>query len=341
MKRTRSFARRPEALVLAIALGAAPAFAQTKATPGGAATELDEARQRFQRGVDLYKEGSFDAALAEFNKAYELAPNYRVLYNLAQVQTERHDYVAALKDFEKYLQQGGTEISADRRDQVTHELTALKGRVAQVTIQADVDGAEVLVDGISAGTLPLAEPVLVSAGVRQFQVKKTGYETSSRTETIAGGDTPRLDFKLEANAVAASSPLVATTPPVFPSSDGTEPTTTPAHSSGNVPFWITLASTTLLAGGAITFGVISHSANQQLDHELGTFPTDPNRISDARSTLKRDALVTDILTGAAVVSGGLCIYFAIAGAHGKKSDTAQTTLRVATAGPGVRLLGTF
>jgi hypothetical protein len=43
------------------------------------------------------------------------------------VQNERHDYVAALQLFEKYLQQGGTEISAERREQVGREITALKG----------------------------------------------------------------------------------------------------------------------------------------------------------------------------------------------------------------------
>ena len=36
-------------------------------------SNMDEARTRFQQGVELYREGSFDAALAEFQKAYELA----------------------------------------------------------------------------------------------------------------------------------------------------------------------------------------------------------------------------------------------------------------------------
>jgi hypothetical protein len=321
--------------LLAALLAAAPAVAQTKPAPAG---DLDEARQRFQRGVELYKEGSFDAALAEFNKAYELAPNYRVLFNLAQVQTERHDYVTALKDFEKYLEQGGAEITAERREQVNKEITALKGRVAEVTISADVEGAELLVDGVSVGTLPLSEPVRVSAGVRQIQVKKAGYETSTRTETIAGGENPHFDFKLEAIPSSPAATTVATTPPVF--SQTNDGGAAEGHSS-NAPFWITLASTTLLTGGAITFGVLTHSADQRLDHQLATFPASQSSVDDARSTLKRDALVTDIRAGAAVVSGGLCVYFAIKGSHGKSSETAHRTLQVGAAGPGVRVLGTF
>src|SRR5882724_8259113 len=172
-----------------------PVWAQTKTgKPEGG--ELDEARTRFQRGVDLYKEGSYDAALAEFTKAYELAPNYRVLFNLAQVQSERHDYVAAVRFFEKYLSQGGADIPAERRDQVAKELSALRGRVTQLTVGVDVEGAELLVDGVSVGKLPMTEPALVSAGVRQIQVRKTGYESAARTETIAGGEAVHFDFKL-------------------------------------------------------------------------------------------------------------------------------------------------
>lgn len=330
MKRISSF------LVIAATFGVAPALAQTKPAPAG---DLDEARQRFQRGVELYKEGSFDAALAEFNKAYELAPNYRVLFNLAQVQTERHDYVAALQDFQKYLDQGGAEISADRRDQVNKEITALKGRVAEITVTSDVEGAELLVDGVPSGTLPLSQPVLVSAGVRQLSLRKSGYETSTRTETIAGGESPRFDFKLEASPTAVAAPTVATTPPVFSQTGDSGPSDVERH-SGNVPFWITLASTTLLAGGAVTFGVLTHSADQRLDKQLGV-AQNQSGIDDARSTLKRDALITDVLTGAAAVSGGFCIYFAIAGSHGKSTEAAQTSLRVAPSGPGVRVLGTF
>ena len=321
-------------LVLAVA-SPAPAFAQAKPQ----AAEVDEARERFQRGVELYKEGSFDAALAEFNRAYSLAPNYRVLFNIAQVQTERHDYAGALNDFEKYLQQGGAEISAERREQVNKEIDALKARVARVTVSSDVDGAELLVDGVSAGTLPLSDPVVVSAGVRQFQVRKAGYETAAKTETIAGGETPRLEFHLQAIAGAAA-PAIATTPPVFAGAKDDE--AAPADHGPNVPFWITLGTTAALAGGAVTFGVLTHSADQRLDSQLNTFPPNKGGIDDARTVLKRDALITDILTGAAVVSGGLCAYFAIAGAHHKsKEAAAPRTLSIGAAGTGIRVRGTF
>jgi len=325
-------------LLLALTFGAVPAFAQSKPPSAADGTEVTEARQRFARGVDLYKEGSFDAAFAEFTKAYELVPNYRVLFNLAQVQSERHDYVASLQLFEKYLKEGGNEISAERREQVGREITALKGRVAQLTVAADVEGAELLIDGVSAGTLPLKEPVLVSAGVRQIQIRKSGYETTTRTETIAGGDAPHYDFKLVAVPGAAAS---AAATPASSELAGLPPE--PEKASSNAPFWITLATTAVFTGGAITFGVLAHNADQKLDKELDTFPMNQSSVDDARSTLKQDALLTDIMTGAAVVSGGFCLYFALShsSGHSSSGQSKPANLRIGAAGTGVRVLGNF
>lgn len=330
------------ALILATLLGSA-VFCPPRLAIAGDAGDVDEARTRFQRGVDLYRDGSFDAALAEFTKAYELSPNYRVLYNIAQVQSERHDYVAALNLFEKYLREGGTEVPADRREQVTKEITALKGRVAQVTVSADADGAELLVDGVSAGTLPLTEPVIVNAGVRQLQVRKAGYEPSSRTETIAGGDTVHLDFKLKPSVTATPAGGAPQGAPLATHSDTADLSDQPESTPSRAPFWITLTSTALLTGGAVTFGVLTNNANKDLDSRLAAFPANADRIREARSTLKTDALLTDIFTGAAVVSGGFCLYFALSsgGKSHPAADKAQATLKIAPAGTGVRVSGTF
>src|ERR1043166_1717810 len=68
-----------------------PVEAGQEASPGSGAVTV--ARQQFAHGVELYRAGAYDAALAAFTRAYELAPTYRILYNLAQVQAQRQDYV--------------------------------------------------------------------------------------------------------------------------------------------------------------------------------------------------------------------------------------------------------
>src|SRR5687767_6152114 len=50
-----------------------------------------QASARFSMGVELVSEGNYGAALLEFRRAYELLPDWRMLYNIAQVLHEMQD----------------------------------------------------------------------------------------------------------------------------------------------------------------------------------------------------------------------------------------------------------
>lgn len=334
--------RHASLLVLAAALSfAGSAGAQVKPTAPTGDTDVGQARQRFARGVELYKEGSYDAALAEFNKAYEIAPNYRVLYNIAQVQRERHDYVAALKLFQQYVDQGGAEITAERKEQVAKEIAALKARVAELQVKADVDGGELWVDGSLVGTLPLGEPLLVSAGVRQVELRKPGYITSSKSLTIAGGEDVKVDFVLRPDRSNEFGPTPAPARhDVEPQPLAPLPTT-----RSKVPMWVSLGAAGLFTGGAVTFGVLTRKSDQKLDDEL-KLADNTAGIEDARDELKRNALLTDVFAGAAVVSTGLFIYFAVSGSGGSSSAVQASapppaTIKIGAMGKGLRVFGEF
>src|SRR4051812_4490754 len=87
---------------------------------------VEIARTHFQRGVALYRATAYDAALAEFTRAYDSAPNYRILYNLAQIQAQRHDYVASLRLFRRYLDDGAAHVPEARAEAVTGEIVELE-----------------------------------------------------------------------------------------------------------------------------------------------------------------------------------------------------------------------
>src|SRR5690349_16550442 len=98
-------------------LVAVAVFGATLATPLPARADTEEAKSHFQRAVELFHEADFRAALIEFQRAYDAAPNYKVLYNLGQTSLELQDYAGALKAFRGYLDGGGREIPAARRTQ--------------------------------------------------------------------------------------------------------------------------------------------------------------------------------------------------------------------------------
>src|SRR5687768_4278200 len=83
---------------------AAPAAPATGAPADDAADPYKvEARQRYDRGIRLYAEGEFALAVIEFERAYTLVPDYRVLYNIGQVRIQLAQYARARKSLDQYL----------------------------------------------------------------------------------------------------------------------------------------------------------------------------------------------------------------------------------------------
>jgi tetratricopeptide (TPR) repeat protein len=281
-------------------------------------TGQTEAAARFERGLELYEDGALDAALAEFERAYELTLDARVLYNIGHVQSQRHRYVEAIEAFERYLK--GATVNETRRAQVDAELEKLRARIGRLSLESNVSGAQVFVNGVSVGAFPLAGPVPVNPGVCEVRVEKPGYQTARETLTIAGGDTPRLVIHL----LPAGADL---TPPAESSA-----LVTPRTRYNYTPFWISAASTLVLGGGTAVMGVLALDKEKQLKDELGTPPSDPDRVEGLRNDGKIFAGVTDGLAAATVIAGGLSIYFLVDPPK-KSRRVGASSLRI-TAGPG-------
>ena len=122
--------------------------------------QLAEAKQRYEKGVKLYEEeGSVQAALVEFERAYELAPNYKVLYNIGQGARTLRDYALALRAFEAYLDGGKDKIPKPRTAEVQRDIAQLRTYVATLIIQVDADDAQVSLDNVVIGLSPFTKPV--------------------------------------------------------------------------------------------------------------------------------------------------------------------------------------
>jgi tetratricopeptide (TPR) repeat protein len=295
-------------------------------TPALAATGSDEAahesRLHFDRGVELYRAGSLDAALAEFTRAFELTNDYRLLFNLAQVEAERHDYARAMTLLAEYLERGGDSLERERRAEVERELDQLRQRIATLWVTADVAGAEVWVGQHLMGQLPLWSPIAVNAGPTTIRVVKAGYKPVVRELVLAGGERSRLELALVPDTKA--------------------PGLTPESTVDHTWFWASASATAVLATGAAIFGVLAAKANTKLDGEFTTYPSSAVRIADARSSLRTDALAADVLAGAALVSAGASLYFLLSEGAGNSSPSGQGAGARLVPGPtGLWLDGTF
>lgn len=99
-------------------------------------------------------------------------------------------------------------------------------------VQADVDGATVAVDGVDVATTPLTEPIPLSAGAHNVEVRAPGHETVRRAAAIAGESETTVEVILREAVVPRGTLRVSTSiPEVTIEVDGQEVGVTPLEST--------------------------------------------------------------------------------------------------------------
>ncbi|MFO0761190.1 MAG: PEGA domain-containing protein [Byssovorax sp.] len=342
------------AVVAALCVALPPSTADAQ-QPTKAAQQ--EAASRFKKGLDLFKDGDYQAALIEFRRAYELAPNFNVLYNIGQVYFQLQDYPNALNALERYLSEGGNNVPNSRRGEVEKDIEKLKSRVANLDINVNVPDAEIALDDVPIGKSPLSKPVMVSAGKHKLVISKSGFASVTRVVEVASGETPKIPVELVENkgpVINIEPPPTATvTAPPPPTATVTAPPPAEPPPPKSIP-WAGWAVTGGLTVGAVVTGVLALGASSDLKTERENGNATSESLKSASDKAKTFALVTDILAGGAIVAGGVTLYFTLASpsppekpkpgapaAHRSPSPFIAPQVRVGV-GPGnVALIGTF
>jgi hypothetical protein len=188
------------ALLLVVPLQAGAQTGDDESSPQ-VGSELDrrkeEAKQRFQRGIELVQNENWDAALAEFLASRELFPTRVALKNAALSLRQLKRYVEALAMYNELLTQFGASIPPEERKTIDEAIAQLKTTVGEIVVESDQAGSTVVIDGQQQGTTPLA-PVAVNAGTHSVRVAKEGYETFETQVLVAGGRRQSVSARLKA-----------------------------------------------------------------------------------------------------------------------------------------------
>ncbi len=297
------------AFVAALLLTSAGRVAQAAPTEA----ELEEAKRHYARGVELYKQGVDEGALAELERAYALSPNYRVLYNVGLVELDLKDLAGALRAFTRFLAEGGDDIAPARRTEVAARIAKLGEQVGALAIAASVDGAELTLDDMAIGTAPLAGPVKVNPGHHRVSASAAGHEPESKLVSVAGGD--EVEVRLVLRAIAA--PAVTTTSVVAPAEPPEAPRTpaapeAPAPGRGpSTGAWIGMASTGALGAGAAATGIAALVADSDLSHAKSDGPKSAAELDHLATRARALAIACDVLTAGALVAGGVTLYLTL------------------------------
>lgn len=210
-------------LVCSLALATASAHAApagnppTKPAPAARPSKAarKDADRHFKTGVGLFERGRYAEALAEFERAYELAPHPIVLYNIAGCHRELLHYRAAVAAYQRFLAEGASRVPADRLAAARSELDALYARTARVTVTLapSLPGATLALDGeeISAGDMPL----LLAPGEHRLTVKADGKRDADKIVRVASGDELSVAMELEDPTPSPAPPVAAPPEPTL------------------------------------------------------------------------------------------------------------------------------
>lgn len=153
-----------------------------------------EAATHYQRGISLYKETNYPAALSEFKAAHAALPSWEVLFNIGLCQRRLFQYGAAIRSFDRYLAEGGAKVGKDRRAAVDEELTQIRALTAPIAIIVKGAPARLLVDGEPAGTTPLGELVLLGPGKHLVRAEREGCSPEEKTIEVISGESQAVEL---------------------------------------------------------------------------------------------------------------------------------------------------
>jgi hypothetical protein len=256
-----------------------------------------DAREQFKLGIALFEEKKFEQAAIAFERAYELKPSYKLLFNIGQVNNELGKYTDALVAYRQYLKEGADDIPQDRATQVQEEIARLETLVGAIQIAGGPDGATVYIDRRAVGTIPLDNPVIVDIGEHTVAARQGTSELHSEIVKVAGRENviitiPEVSQKDESSVSSTESP-----PPLPPASKRRWT-------------WVAagVGAATLLTGSIV--GAVSVSKRKDIESQCVNNVCDTSLLND-RDQMENLSLAADILliTGAAGVTAGVILFF--------------------------------
>ncbi|MCK9459039.1 MAG: tetratricopeptide repeat protein [Proteobacteria bacterium] len=317
-------------------------FAATAPAEARADAAQNKAKTAFQKGAKLFEAGDYTEAVKAFRAAYEAAPHWKLLYNIAQCEAAAKNYGPALEAFEAYLVSGGDDVPAERQDEIRKEIARLRDLCGDVVVDAPA-GSDVFIDDLRRGTTPIAGEIPVGAGMHVVRIVHGGDELLKQEIQVRGAKTVTVrvgDAATVQPGPPEAKPGGATAPEPEPET-GPEPplAETPASPEDGPPNKMVVIGSVLTAvgGAALIAGVVTGAVSRAKTKDLEESCPDKQCTDPGDETLHDQAarlsLATDVMlpVGAAVAVAGVVLV--VLGLRGESADEPDAEV-TAAAGPG-------
>ncbi|MFO0590468.1 MAG: PEGA domain-containing protein [Polyangiaceae bacterium] len=254
-------------LLLAFALAMGGASASHAAGPQASAAPTPDAvaraRKLFDEGLVHVKKKEWKEAEPLFAEALSLNPTYDVAANLGHVRDKlgKAREAAELLDLAVRSWPLSAKTRAQRELSVKR-LEELRATLGTLSIEVNVPGAAVIVNGRDVGHAPIGHDVFVDPGAIAIEANFAGYAPAKQALTATKGTRSELTLTLTALAGASSTSVVSS---ATPTSSAAPTESVSASGSGTVAPVPSSAPTAtpgpqkeiLLTGGALTLAAIA------------------------------------------------------------------------------------
>lgn len=178
----------------------AVAFAQLapSAAPGQVRSSLpDPARHAWDTAKQLADASDYRGALVEFQRAYDLSQNPRVLYNVGVVEKLLTHYARAVSAWEREVTEGAGKLSPGEVVELKNAIAIVQQFVTTIDVTASESGATLLIDDFPVGKTPFSGPVRIDVGRHALRLTKESFADATQQVAVAAGQTTPVTFKLE------------------------------------------------------------------------------------------------------------------------------------------------
>lgn len=174
------------------------ALLATVAAPAPAIAGPPEARQLYDEGELLFREGRFVEAGRKFEAAFVQDPDHAYLYNAGFAYEKGGDLPSALRLYGRFV---GFSQSGDVVDRVHETIQGLETKLletrARIGVESTPPGASLAVSGLlESDKTPTT--LWLKPGRYTLEISAEGHLPSSRELTVGAGDREALTVALEA-----------------------------------------------------------------------------------------------------------------------------------------------
>jgi len=169
-----------------------------------AATESEQARQLVRVGLEQYRRGEYDKAYEGFRAAWQLKQHFTILGDLAIAELKLGRRAQAANHLAEYLRIVPADHSKER-EIASKQLDKLRPSLVSLTLQVNLGGAHIFVNGAPAGVSPLERELLVDPGGSNVTISHPSYGSVTEMVTASAGESRTLTLQLGREFIMTSA----------------------------------------------------------------------------------------------------------------------------------------